>query len=79
MGYVVESWPRRLWHTSCLYIAGRWAQAHLDSLAGKEQTVGNRGTQNHRSPQGDGWVAEAKLEIFRMQHTSLPPVAFPMR
>ena len=40
-------------------------------------TVGRKATDRRRN--GDGWVAEAKLETFRMQHTSLPPVAFPMR
>ncbi len=60
-------WPLRLWHASCVCIAVRWAQAHLDSLAGKEQTVGNRGTQNHRSPNGDGWVAEAEQTTFRLR------------
>ena len=59
-GIRVVVMPRRLWHVGCIYIVVRWAQAHLDSFAGKEQTVGNRGAQNHRSSKGDGWVAEAK-------------------
>ena len=67
MGYGWGSWQSRLWHTGCMFIGVRWAQAHLDSLAGKEQTVGNRGTQNHRSPKGDGWVTEAEQTTFRLR------------
>ena len=34
------AWPPRLWHSGCIFVGVRWAQAHLNSLAGKEQTVG---------------------------------------
>ena len=73
MGRVLSwSWPSGLRPAGCIFIGVRWAQAHLDSLAGKEQTVGDRGTQNHRSPEGGGWVAEAEQMTFRLRIPNRP-------